>query len=67
MAHPHPEPSELRGDGVNLAPVPEPEAQPASDGAGAPAARPVRGGVDAAPIDESPVPPLTNSEDTKGG
>ena len=53
MAHPEPEPSEPRGDGVDLAPVPEPEAQPASDGA--------------APIDDSPVPPLTNSEDTKGG
>ena len=33
--------------------APEPEAQPASDGA--------------APIDDSPVPPLTNPSDTKGG
>jgi hypothetical protein len=64
MAHPDPEPSDKRGAGVHVAPVPEREAQPASDGAGAPS---VRGGEDAAPIDDSPAPPLTNSEDTKGG
>ncbi len=42
-----------RRDGVDAGPAPEPEAQPASDGA--------------APIDDSPVPPLTNPSDTKGG
>jgi hypothetical protein len=53
MAHPDPEPSDPRRDSVNQAPAPESEAQPASDGA--------------APIDDSPVPPLTDSADTKGG
>ena len=53
MAHPDPNPSDPRRDAVEAGPAPEPEAQPASDGA--------------APIDDSPVPPLTNPSDTKGG
>jgi len=42
-----------RTEAVPAVPAPEGEAQPASDGA--------------APIDDSPVPPLTNEADTKGG
>ena len=53
MAHPDPKPSDPRSGGVEAGPASEPEAQPASDGV--------------APIDDSPVPPLTNPSDTKGG
>ncbi len=53
MAHPDPEPSDARRDSVNSAAAPGDEAQPASDGA--------------ATIDDAPVPPLTDEEDTKGG
>lgn len=53
MAQPDEEPSDPRADPVNQAPAPDVDVQPASD-------QPV-------PIDDLPVPPLTDPTDTKGG
>ena len=53
MAHPDPKPSDPRRDGVEAGPAPHRRLNRPATGPRA--------------IDDSPVPPLTNPSDTKGG